>query len=88
MKVAVVKEGAPGERRVALAPEAVGKLNGAGVDVLVETGAGRGRLVPGQRLRPGRRDHLSRDDCWSARTSSSWSPSPARPGPASAAARR
>jgi H+-translocating NAD(P) transhydrogenase subunit alpha len=42
MKVAVVKEGAPGERRVALAPDAVGKLNGAGIDVLVESGAGDG----------------------------------------------
>jgi NAD(P) transhydrogenase subunit alpha len=42
MKVAVVKEGAPGERRVALAPDAVGKLNKAGIDVLVESGAGAG----------------------------------------------
>jgi NAD(P) transhydrogenase subunit alpha len=42
MKVAVVKEGAPGERRVALAPDAVGKLKGAGIDVLVEPGAGAG----------------------------------------------
>jgi H+-translocating NAD(P) transhydrogenase subunit alpha len=42
MKVAVVKEGAPGERRVALAPDAVGRLNGAGIDVLVESGAGAG----------------------------------------------
>ena len=30
MKVAVVKEGAPGERRVALAPDAVGRLRPAG----------------------------------------------------------
>lgn len=42
MKVAVVKETAPGERRVALVPEAVAKLRTAGVDVLVETGAGAG----------------------------------------------
>jgi H+-translocating NAD(P) transhydrogenase subunit alpha len=40
MKVAVVKETAPGERRVALVPEAVAKLRAAGVEVLVETGAG------------------------------------------------
>jgi H+-translocating NAD(P) transhydrogenase subunit alpha len=42
MKVAVIKEGGPGERRVALAPDAVAKLNGAGIDVLVEAGAGDG----------------------------------------------
>ena len=40
MKVSVVKETAPGERRVALVPEAVGKLRAAGLDVLVESGAG------------------------------------------------
>ena len=40
MKVAVVKETGPGERRVALVPEAVVKLRAAGLDVLVETGAG------------------------------------------------
>jgi NAD(P) transhydrogenase subunit alpha len=42
MKVAVVKETAPGERRVALVPEAVGRLKGAGIEVLVEAGAGDG----------------------------------------------
>ena len=40
MKVAVLKETAPGERRVALGPEMVGRLKGAGLDVLVESGAG------------------------------------------------
>ena len=42
MKVAVVKETAPGERRVALVPEAVAKLRAAGLEILVETGAGDG----------------------------------------------
>ncbi|HEX4656093.1 MAG TPA: NAD(P) transhydrogenase subunit alpha [Streptosporangiaceae bacterium] len=42
MKVAVVKETAPGERRVALVPEAVAKLRAAGLEVLVETAAGDG----------------------------------------------
>jgi NAD(P) transhydrogenase subunit alpha len=46
MKVAVVKETAPGERRVALVPEAVAKLTGAGLEVLVETGAGDGAWFP------------------------------------------
>ena len=40
MKVAVVKENAPGERRVALVPEAVPRLTQAGLEVLVEQGAG------------------------------------------------
>jgi NAD(P) transhydrogenase subunit alpha len=42
MKVAVVRETAPGERRVALVPEAVTKLRAAGLEVLVESGAGDG----------------------------------------------
>jgi NAD(P) transhydrogenase subunit alpha len=40
MKVAVLKETAPGENRVALVPEMVSRLRGAGLDVLVESGAG------------------------------------------------
>jgi NAD(P) transhydrogenase subunit alpha len=42
MKAAVVKETAPGERRVALVPDAIPKLRPAGIDVLVESGAGEG----------------------------------------------
>ena len=42
MKVAVVKESGPGERRVALVPEMIARLRGAGLDVLVESGAGDG----------------------------------------------
>jgi H+-translocating NAD(P) transhydrogenase subunit alpha len=42
MKAAVVKETAPGERRVALVPDAVAKLGSAGIEVLVERGAGQG----------------------------------------------
>ncbi|MGW1555652.1 NAD(P) transhydrogenase subunit alpha [Streptomyces sp. NPDC002144] len=40
--VAALRERAPGERRVALVPEAVTLLHRAGIDVLVETGAGSG----------------------------------------------
>src|ERR1700735_3054080 len=40
MKVAVVRETTPGERRVALVPEAVAKLRTAGFEVLLESGAG------------------------------------------------
>src|SRR5215469_15257115 len=46
MKVAVVKETAPGERRVALVPETVPKLTQAGLEVLVEQGAGDGAWFP------------------------------------------
>src|SRR5205085_8681855 len=38
MRVGVPKETAPGERRVALVPDAIGRL--AGFDVVVERGAG------------------------------------------------
>jgi NAD(P) transhydrogenase subunit alpha len=48
MKVGVAKETAPGERRVALVPEALGKLTAAGLEVLVESGAGAGALIPDQ----------------------------------------
>jgi len=46
MKVAVVKESAPGERRVALVPETVARLRQAGIEVLVESGAGDGAWFP------------------------------------------
>ena len=41
MRVGVVAERRPGERRVALVPDAVGKLTAEGLDVAVESGAGR-----------------------------------------------
>ncbi|MGI9113304.1 MAG: Re/Si-specific NAD(P)(+) transhydrogenase subunit alpha [Gaiellaceae bacterium] len=40
MRIAVPRESAAGERRVALVPDAVGKLVAAGFDVTVERGAG------------------------------------------------
>ena len=46
MKVAVVKENTPGERRVALVPETVPKLTAAGAEVLVENGAGEAAWFP------------------------------------------
>src|ERR1035438_2733759 len=42
MKAAVVKETAPGERRVALVPDAIARLSPAGIEVIVERGAGEG----------------------------------------------
>ena len=46
MKVAVVKEDGPGERRVALVPETVPRLTAAGLEVLVEEGAGDAAWFP------------------------------------------
>ena len=46
MNVGVAKETAPGERRVALVPEALGKLQAAGLEILVEQGAGAGSSIP------------------------------------------
>src|ERR1700727_3134067 len=46
MKVAVVKEGAPGERRVALVPETVPRLTAPGLEVWGEQGAGDAAWFP------------------------------------------
>jgi NAD(P) transhydrogenase subunit alpha len=46
MRIATVKETAPNERRVSLVPEVIGKLTGAGHEVLIQTGAGDGASVP------------------------------------------
>jgi proton-translocating NAD(P)+ transhydrogenase subunit alpha len=46
VKVGVARETAPGERRVALVPEALARLSAAGLQVLVEAGAGKGALIP------------------------------------------
>src|SRR5260221_2566491 len=46
MKVGVARETAPGERRVALVPETVGKLAAAGFEVVVEPGAGAAASFP------------------------------------------
>jgi NAD(P) transhydrogenase subunit alpha len=48
MKVGVAKETAPGERRVALVPEALARLTAAGIEILVESGAGAGAMIPDQ----------------------------------------
>jgi NAD(P) transhydrogenase subunit alpha len=48
MKVGVARESAAGERRVALVPESLGKLTAAGLEILVESGAGAGAAIPDQ----------------------------------------
>ncbi len=46
MQIGVPRETAPGERRVALVPEAVGRLGGVGLEVVVEPGAGAAAAFP------------------------------------------
>jgi NAD(P) transhydrogenase subunit alpha len=46
MRIGVPRETAPGERRVALVPEVVGKLVPAGFDVVVQRGAGKAASFP------------------------------------------
>ena len=48
MKIAIPRERRAGEHRVAASPETVKKLKGLGLDVVVETGAGRGSNLPDQ----------------------------------------
>jgi NAD(P) transhydrogenase subunit alpha len=44
--VGVVKETTPGERRVALVPDAVARLRDRGARVLLESGAGAAAMFP------------------------------------------
>ena len=44
--IGVPREGAPGERRVALVPDVVRRLVASGVEVMVQHGAGHGALIP------------------------------------------
>jgi NAD(P) transhydrogenase subunit alpha len=48
MKVAIPKESAEGEARVAASPETVKKLKGLGLEIVVETGAGDGARITDQ----------------------------------------
>jgi NAD(P) transhydrogenase subunit alpha len=66
MKVAVVRESGPGERRVALVPEAVAKLRAAGLDVLVESGAGDGAWLADGSYAEAGASIVSRVEAWAA----------------------
>lgn len=46
MKVGIARETADGERRVAIVPEVIGRLKTAGLEVLVEAGAGSAAHLP------------------------------------------
>jgi NAD(P) transhydrogenase subunit alpha len=64
MKVGVAKETAPGERRVALVPEVLGKLKTAGVEILVERGAGAGSSIPDAAYQEAGATIVSTDDLY------------------------
>ena len=66
MKVAVVRESGPGERRVALVPEAVAKLRAAGLDVLVESGAGDGAWLADGSYAEAGASVVPRAEAWAA----------------------
>ena len=64
MKIGVARETAPGERRVALVPDALGKLTAAGLEVLVEAGAGVGALIPDSAFTEAGASIVSTDDLY------------------------
>jgi NAD(P) transhydrogenase subunit alpha len=66
MKVAVLKETFPGERRVALVPGVVPALAKAGVEVLVESGAGAGTGYTDEDYRVAGARIVSREEAFAA----------------------
>ena len=64
MIIGVVRETAPGERRVALVPDALAKLTAAGLEVIVEKGAGVGALIPDAAYETAGARVVSRDDMY------------------------
>jgi NAD(P) transhydrogenase subunit alpha len=64
MKVGVAKETASGERRVALVPEVLGKLQAAGLEILVERGAGAGSSIPDAAYQEAGATIVSTDDLY------------------------
>jgi NAD(P) transhydrogenase subunit alpha len=65
MKIGVVKERAPNERRVALVPDALKPLLAAGAEVVVERGAGEGAAIPDSLYTDAGATVASRDDVYS-----------------------
>jgi H+-translocating NAD(P) transhydrogenase subunit alpha len=62
VRVAVPKEQGAGERRVALVPEAVGKLAAAGFSIAVERGAGASAGFPDEEYAAAGAELVARDD--------------------------
>jgi H+-translocating NAD(P) transhydrogenase subunit alpha len=51
VRVGVPRETAPGERRVALVPDSVGRLAQSGISVILEPGAGEAASYPDEAYR-------------------------------------
>ena len=66
MSVGVVKESLQGERRVALAPSALGRLIQKGLDIVVESGAGGGAYAPDSAYEAVGARIVSRAEAWRA----------------------
>jgi NAD(P) transhydrogenase subunit alpha len=66
MKVAVLKESFPGERRVALVPASVGPLVKAGLEVMVESAAGKAAGCPDDAYRAAGATIVSREEAFAA----------------------
>ncbi len=64
MKIGVVKERAPNERRVALVPDALKQLLAAGAEILVERGAGDAAAIPDSLYSAAGAQLVSRDDLY------------------------
>ncbi len=64
MKIGVARETAPGERRVALVPETLARLQAAGLEVLVEREAGVGALIPDSAFTAAGATVVSTDDLY------------------------
>lgn len=64
MKIGLVKERAPNERRVALVPDALKPLLAAGAEVLFERGAGDGAQIPDQAFVDAGATLAERDDVY------------------------
>ena len=64
MKVGVPKETLPGEHRVALVPDVLPKLKAAGIDVLVERGAGAAASYPDAMYEEAGATLVSGDEAW------------------------
>ena len=66
MKVSVLKESFPGERRVALVPAAIPALIKSGLEVVVEAGAGAAAGFPDDAYRAAGATIVSRDEAFAA----------------------
>jgi NAD(P) transhydrogenase subunit alpha len=64
MKIGVVKERAPNERRVALVPEALKPLRAAGMEILVERGAGDEAAIPDRLYSDAEAQVVGRDELY------------------------